>query len=99
MAQAVYTPMICITLRWGTRITAYTVVGLHMDWDVYIPQKMTGSISMDTEIRNVSGVEQSSPMLVLDVPYPLMDYMNYEKIYPWCPTKGFLFLPIPKDWK
>ena len=70
-----------------------------MDWDVYIPQKMTGSISMDTEIRNVSGVEQSSPMLVLDVPYHPMDDMNYEKIYPWCPTKGFLFLPIPKDWK
>ena len=97
MAQAVYTPMICITLRWGTRITAYTVVGLHMDWDVYIPQRMTGSISMDTEIRNVSGVEQSSPMLVPGVPYPLTDDMNFEKIYPWCPTKGFLFLPIPKD--
>ena len=70
-----------------------------MDWDVYIPQKMTGSISMDTEIRNVSGVEQSSPMLVLDVLYHLMDDMNFEKIYPWCPPQGFLFLPIPKDWK
>ena len=68
-----------------------------MDWDVYIPQRMTGSISMDTEIRNVSGVEQSSPMLVPDVPYHLMGDMNFEKIYPWCPTKGFLFLPIPKD--
>ena len=70
-----------------------------MDWDVYIPQRMIGSINMDTGIRNVSGVEQSSPMLVLDVLYHLTDDMNYEKIYPWCPTKGFLFLPIPKDWK
>ena len=34
---------------------------------------------MDTGIRNVSGVEQSSPMLVLDVPYPPMDDMNFEK--------------------
>ena len=67
-----------------------------MDWDVYIPQRMIGSINMDTGIRNVSGVEQSSPMLVPGVPYPLTDDMNFEKIYPWCPTKGFLFLPNPK---
>lgn len=94
MAQAVYTPMICITLRWGTRITAYTVVGLHMDWDVYTLQKMTGSISMDTEIRNVSGVEQSSPMLVLDVPYHLMDDMNFKNI-PLVSNQGISFSSYP----
>ena len=99
MAQAVYTPMICITLRWGTLITAYTVVGLHMDWDVYIPQKMTGSTSMDMEIRNVSGVEQSSLMLVLDVPYHLTDDMNYEKYTLGVQPRDFFFLPFPKDWK
>ncbi len=61
-----------------------------MDWDVYIPQRMTGSISMDTEIRNVSGVEQSSPMLVLDVPYPLMDDMNFKNI-PLVSNQGISF--------
>ena len=68
-----------------------------MDWDVYTPQRMTGSISMDTEIRNVSGVEQSSPMLVPDVPYHLMDGMNFKNI-PLVSNQGisffFLFLKI-----
>lgn len=62
-----------------------------MDWDVYIPQRMTGSISMDTEIRNVSGVEQSSPMLVLDVLYHLTDDMNYEKYTLGVQPRDFFF--------
>ena len=65
-----------------------------MDWDVYTLQKMTGSISMDTEIRNVSGVEQSSPMLVLDVPYHLMDDMNFKNI-PLVSNQGISFSSYP----
>ena len=65
-----------------------------MDWDVYTLQRMTGSISMDTEIRNVSGAEQSSPMLVLDVPYHLLDDMNYEKYTLGVQPRDFFFFPI-----
>ena len=62
-----------------------------MDWDVSIPQRMIGSINMDTGIRNVSGVEQSSPMLVLDVPYPLTDDMNFEKYTLGVQPRDFFF--------
>ena len=58
-----------------------------MDWDVYIPQRMIGSINMDTGIRNVSGVEQSSPMPVPDVLYHLTDDMNCEQ--PSAKAEGF----------
>ena len=49
---------------------------------------------MDTGIVNVSGVEQSSPMLVLDVLYHLTDDMNYEKYTLGVQPRDFFFFLV-----